>query len=109
PVEGGAVGLRVRLTLDIPAAEAAVEFAERLGWRRRAAPRRLVRPRRHLRVLRRIPHRPGLEHDDVGAPLAQHLRGHTAPGARADNADVVDLRLADDLHSSAHLTRTIRN
>ena len=99
PVELRARRLRVRLALDVPAADAAVELAERLVRRRGAAPRRVVRPRRHLRVLRRRPTSAGFEHHDVGARLAQHLGGHAAAGAGADDADVVGFRLTDHLHS----------
>ena len=101
PVERGAPRLRVGLALDVPAADAAVELAERLGRRGGAAARRIVRPRRHLRVLGGVPHPAGLEHDDVGAGLAQHLGGHAAAGAGADDADVVGFGLTDDLHGTS--------
>ena len=49
--------------------------------------------------------RAGLEHHDVGAGLGEHLRGHAAAGAGADDADVVGFRLTDDLHGPGILAR----
>ena len=81
PVERRARRLRVRLAFQFPAADAAVEFAKRLLGRGRAAPGRVVRPGRHLRLLFDVPHRAGLEHHHVGARFAQDLGRH--PAARA--------------------------
>src|SRR4029453_5022405 len=88
-----------RSPLADPAADAAVEFAERPGKRGRAAPRRLVRPRRHLRVFGGVPHAAGFQHPDVSPRLTEHLRGHAAAGPGSDNAHVVGFRLTDYLHS----------
>ncbi len=89
----------VGLALDLPAADARVPLAERPFGRRGAAPRGLVRPLEHGRVLRVVPHAAGLEHDDVRAGLGQDLRGHAAAGAGADDAHVVDLATATDPHA----------
>src|SRR5262245_56662358 len=106
PVERRALALRVRLALDVPAADAAVELAERSGGRGCAAARGIVRPRGHLRVLRRIPHRARFEHDDIGARFAEHLGRHPAAGAGSDDAHVVDFGLTDDLHDGTGYVRS---
>ena len=98
PVELAARAVRVGLAFERPPAERRVELAELLLLGRRPAPRRVVRPLEHVRLARRVPHRPGLEHDDVGARFGEHLGGHPAAGAGADDADVVERAAADDLH-----------
>ena len=102
-----AVADRVGLALDVPAAEAAVVVAERLLVAAPAARRRVVVPREHRAVLGRVPHRPALEHHDVGAGLGQHLGGGAAAGARSDDADVVDLGRTNDLHDSPRILRAV--
>src|SRR2546430_5627451 len=89
PVELGARGAGVRLAFDLPAADARVEFAERMVLGRPAAPRRLVRPGEHGRVFQVVPRHPGLEDDHVGAGAREGVGGHAPPGARADDAHVV--------------------
>ena len=100
PVELAARRRRVRLTLERPAAEGAVEFAEMPLGRRRAAAGRVVAPRVHEGVGGRVPHRPRFEHDDVGAGLGQDHGGHAAAGTGPDHADVVGRAVGNDLHGS---------
>ena len=101
PVERGAGRVDVRFSLEVPAADAAVEFTERFIGCCCAAAWRLVGPYRHLRVLGGVPHAAGLEHHDVRAGVAQDLGGHAAARARADDADVVGGWLTNDLHSAS--------
>ena len=65
---------------SVQPAPAGVELAKLPFGNRRAAARRLVRPRQHSRVAARIEHHPRLEHEDVGARLGQHLGGHPTTG-----------------------------
>ena len=98
PVELLAAAHGVRLAVDVPAADAGVELAERAAARGGAAPRRGPRGHEHLRVLRRVPLAARLEHDDVRAGLGEHVGGHAAARARADDADVVVGALFDRVH-----------
>ena len=98
PVESIAGRRRVWLTFERPAAPAGVELAELALGNRQASPRRLVRPRHHLRVAARVEHHAGFEHQDVRAGFGQHLRGHAAARARANDDNVVNGAIADDLH-----------
>ena len=89
PEELLALGHRVRLALEVPTAQAAVELPERLLPGSGAPPRRGVGPGEHRPVLGRVPHRPRLQEHDARAALGQDLGRHAAPGARAHHADVV--------------------
>ena len=100
PVERAARTVGIGLALERPAAKRRIELSELLFLGRRATARRVVRPLEHVRLARRVPHRPGLEHDDIGARLGEHLGGHPAAGAGADDADVVKRTAANDLHGS---------
>ena len=81
PVERVSGCRRVRLALDRPAAQRAVELAELPFRDGRASTRRIVRPFEHRRIGRRVPHGTRFEHDDVGAGLSQHHGGHAAASA----------------------------
>ena len=98
PVELAARAVGIGLAFERPPAERRVELPELLLLGRRPAARRIVRPLEHVRLARGIPHRPGLEHDDVGPSFGEHLGGHPAAGAGADDADIVERAAADDLH-----------
>ena len=89
PAERGAGRARVRLAGDLPTADAGVELAERTLLRGLPAARRLVGPGEHRRVRRVIPGSAGLEQNHVRAGLREHVRGHPAAGARADDTNVV--------------------
>ena len=101
PVELAARAVGVGLAFERPPAERRVELPELLLLGRRPAARRIVRPLEHVRLARGIPHRPGLEHDDVGPRFGEHLGGHPAAGAGADDADIVERAAADDLHGES--------
>jgi hypothetical protein len=98
PAEVAARRIGVGLALDRPSAESGVELSKLLGGDRRAAARGLVVPLQHVGSGDRIPHRPRFEHHDVRTRFGEHLRRHPTPGARADDAHVEDLAVADDLH-----------
>ena len=101
PVERAARTSRVRLTVERPAAQRRVELPELTFVRRRTAPRRVVRPHEHLRVLDGVPHRTRLEHDDVCARFGEHLGSHAATSPRPDDADVVHDAAAKYLHGGS--------
>src|SRR6185369_4434167 len=46
----------------------------------------------------RIPHRSRFQHDDVRTRFGEYLGRHAAAVTRADDGDVVDLAVPDDLH-----------
>ena len=98
PVPLLSLGNGIGFALQLPAADASVELTEVALGRCRAAPRRFVRPLEHRRIGGGIPLRTGLEDDYPRARLRQHLGGHPAARAGADDAHVVAVRTADDLH-----------
>src|SRR6266700_601425 len=85
--------------IALPAADAGVELAERALLRGCPAPRRLVRPGQHGRVLGVVPRPAGFEQDHARARQRQRIGGHTAARARADDAHVVAPLLREGLHS----------
>ena len=62
PVEAIAGRGGVGLAFERPAAPAGVELAELALGNRQASPRRLIRPRHHLRIAARVEHHAGFEH-----------------------------------------------
>ena len=92
PEELLALGHRVGLALQVPAAEATVELPERLQAGAGAPPRGGVGPGEHRAVLGRVPHRPCLQERHPRAALGEHLGRHAPAGPRAHHADVVLLR-----------------
>ena len=101
PVELAARAVGVGLAFERPPAERRVELPELLLLGRGPAARRIIRRLEHVRLARGIPHRPGLEHDDVGPGFGEHLGGHPAAGAGANDADIVERAAADDLHGES--------
>ena len=89
PVELRSFGFRVRLAVELPAADARVEFTERAFFRARAATGRLIWPFHHGRILRVVPRTAGFEHHDVRTGLGEDVRGHAAARAGAHDGDVV--------------------
>src|SRR4051812_36354530 len=73
PVDFGPGGGGVRLAVDLPAADAPVEFAERLFPRGCTPTWRVVRPLEHRAVLHRVPHLSRLEERDARAGLRERV------------------------------------
>src|SRR5207247_10157585 len=88
PAEAVAMSNGVRLTRELPSADAAVEFAEGLGGSGSAAARRFVGPLEHRGVGRVVPRCAGLEHGDVETGAGEDVSRHSTAGTRADDADV---------------------
>ena len=97
PVEAIVLGARVRLALDLPTADARIEFAERSFARGAAASGRVVKRREHAGVARIVPRAARFQHDDVRAGLREHVRGRTAARARADDHYIVFRALLHNL------------
>jgi len=89
PVEARAGRRGVGLARDLPTPVAGVELAERALARRCAPARGLVDPAQHRAVAGAVPFAAGLEHDDAGAGLREHVGGHPATRAGTDDTDVV--------------------
>src|SRR5690606_681246 len=101
PVPFGAGCARIRLAVDLPAADAAVELAERFFSGRCAAPGRVVAPGKHVAVFAGAPQLPGFEHHHVGPGLREHVGRHAAARPGADDGNVINLR-RNDLHGSGY-------
>src|SRR6185503_7703683 len=93
PAELRAGGAGIRLAVDLPTAVARVELAEGAAVDRRATVRGRVTRDHHRTVFRGEPFVAGLEHDDARARLGEHVGGHAAARARADDRHVVDRSL----------------
>ena len=91
PVELGTRRPGVRFAGHLPAADTAVELAERPLRGGRAAPRRVRGGGQHRRVSLTVPLGTGLQQYDVGSGLGEGVGCHPPAGAAADDADVVML------------------
>src|SRR5258708_33591797 len=96
----------VRLAVELPAAGGRREIAETPAAAAEVALRgladaavvHLVRPHVLFEILRGIDHRTGFEECDGDAEVGEDLGDGSAPGAGADNDDVVNRTALEDLH-----------
>src|SRR5262249_1742040 len=107
PVERRTGRVGIRFAIEVPTADAAIEFAEWFLRSRCAAAWRLVRPCEHFGILFGIPHRSRFEQSDIRARLRQNFRGHTSAGARSNDANVICFWFFDYLHRGVvYITET---
>src|SRR5437868_4336070 len=109
PPEPSAFGLGERLSLQLPAPDAGIEFSEGPVGCGCSASRRGIRHAKHCGIFRIVPRPSGFEEQDVGAGARQRVGSHSTARAGTDDDNVVRFALQWQRGTAKHLKSAVKD